>query len=333
MFIDIDHVIELHNTYKMSLRQIAPIVGCCVSHLSKKLKKQGFKARTPTEYNMIRGSISYHLLNDRAWLYDQYINHKKTCSYIAPKAGVKNSNEETVVCALKRHGIPLRDRHESRILNRNDCGFGIDHDIIEGTLLGDACLEVYKKGNKECHTRYCKKNKYYEHSLWVAEQLFSREPESRIFKDSTKLNGKIFEAYKIRTLYHESLDFYYRRWYPESTGFKKHIPNDVCISPKAMLHWFLDDGTSWANKKTGEIKLYFCTQGFIYEEQVLLANRISEKYGIKARVNSTGKSKKGKGTGFHIRICKNDIPLFFNIIGLPPVTCQSHKWKYQVETQ
>lgn len=322
-----DDLYKLYVTNRKSIRQIAAIYSCPFGKIYYLLNKYEIPVRDLSCAQKNRGS-KYALLNDKGWLFEQYTNKKRTCKSIAIEAGIRNGKEGCVVKALKKFGIPVRDRHTTRIYNRDSCGFKLDHDLIDGTLLGDAYLEISDRKSKRCHTRYVKKNKHYQHVLWVAKQLFAYSSQKRIFPDPAVLNGKKFMGYKLRSLNHVELDYYYRRWYPKSKNYKKSIPPDVSISPKTLLHWFLDDGTSWLNKKTGDITLYFCTHGFKFEELVPLSNRITNKYGIAARVNSSGKNAKNKGYGFYIRICKNDIPKFYSIIGPPPVKCLAYKWKY-----
>ena len=66
-------------------------------------------------------------------------------------------------------------------------------------------------------------------------------------------NGKWCNCFVMRSLCHKELLPIYRDWYPESSGYKKIKPRNIEIDKAALLHWFLDDGsTSFSSKRNYE---------------------------------------------------------------------------------
>ena len=74
--------------------------------------------------------------------------------------------------------------------------------------------------------------------------------------------------YKFQTPVDKRLKDEYDRWYPNWNNFKKIVPDGLELTPKILLHWFLDDGTtSWRKQKRSKsVRLTFCSESFSYED-------------------------------------------------------------------
>ena len=314
---------------KLSTGIISKILKIKPFRINYMLRKYNISIRTFKEAQINRGSFKYKKLNNRQWLYDKYITKKLTCTKIAKLIGVKNSKEEIITCALKRHKIPTRTRFASRDINRNDSGFNINHIFIEGALLGDAGLEKLQKCNKKSITRFYKKNKYYKHVYWGSTFLYNKNIKNRISKEYTKLNGKIFPIYRARSLYHKELNIYYKRWYP-APNYIKVIPKDVDISPFSLLNWFLDDGTTYYDKKRNKVRIILCTEGFSYDDLIMICHKLKNTYGFNLWPSLTGKINKKGIKVYEIGFWGKQSEKFYKIIGhCPPelVSVLGYKWK------
>jgi hypothetical protein len=170
---------------------------------------------------------------------------------------------------------------------------------------------IFRRGNK---------NK--DHVQWAANQLFSKNSDKRIYIKFSKLNGKVYKAYVATTLTHDELTKYFKRWYPENFKYIKVIPIDCSIKPKALLHWFLDDGTTSYFKKKINVKLSFCTDGFKKNDLDFLAKRLYKKYGLILHVRTENKKH------YRMFLCGSQIEYFYKIIGKCPFKSLSYKWKY-----
>jgi len=122
------------------------------------------------------------------------------------------------------------------------------------------------------------------------------------------------------------LSSHFRKWYPESSNFKKAVPFDLILTPGHLLHWFLDDGFSYVRKGYGrrskQVLIAFCSESFSREDQQRLCEQMGSKFGIKARV-----SKAQWGTGWRIFLPQSQAGAFYDVIGSAPVESLAYKWK------
>lgn len=110
--------------------------------------KRGYKTWSEESKAKVRlSSIRHPLLNDKQWLYEQYITKKRTTVAIAKEIGCVNS---TVFCALNRFHISRRSRKEA-------CKSGANHHLWRGgtgfrgdTRYTEWRLMVYGRDNYTC---------------------------------------------------------------------------------------------------------------------------------------------------------------------------------------
>lgn len=206
-------------------------------------------------------------------------------------------------------------------------------EAIDGGLAGNAYLRRYNKCGDLSAPYFSRTNKPYAHVLWVASQLFSKGHKNKIKPLFDKRYNRTY--YNFRTLSHDSLMPYFKRWYPEvnpygGRPYEKIIPEDVSITPLALLHCFLDDGTTYQRRKESKTKQVYatlCLEGFYRENLEMYCEKIKKEYGsginIKTRPYTHGK-------GYRIEITQGSYQDFMNIIGPCPEElkeCMGHKWK------
>jgi hypothetical protein len=270
-------------------------------------------------------------LDYRAWLHHEYVIKRKTCGEIAAIVGCSKGK---VYSALSRFGIKAR-RGRGRRDHPN--GIVLNMSVIEGGLLGDASIQRRKPTH---NATFVRTNKNYDHVKYVAS-LLSDDPDNRIssqLRERVKGSGIKYKSFIFRTLSSNILVPIYKRWYPESSGFKKIVPRDFVLDKVSLLHWFLDDGsTNWRkiNGKVSDrrIQLVMATNSFSKDDQEFLASQM-EAMGLGVRVGKIQYRTKCFGVkhdGYKrtniIYVRDSSVQDFFDIIGPPPVESMAYKWK------
>jgi hypothetical protein len=233
--------------------------------------------------------------------------------------------------SLIRQGIRVRGCREAQIYGRIDDGFLINHDVVEGSLLGDASLATYGKRTKLSMPYFNQTSKDYEYMVWLSS-LLGLDTARNIFFNWNNKYKKYY--YNLRSLSHDSLRIYLDRWYPESSSyptkkpFEKIIPNDVCVSPLSLLNAFLGDGTHYRRRhesKKLQICISLCLEGFTPENLEVFRDKANRFFNTD--MFRMLKYKYG-GYGYRIFIRQSKAQDFYAIIGPPPVKCLAYKWKY-----
>jgi len=273
---------------------------------------------------MVKERILYPDLEDKNWLYEKYFIEKKSLTDIQKIVNCKSSN--SIRQALIRHGF--QPRNSSNGLTINNEYISLNHEIIEGCLLGDAGLQKYNKYSKLSYPCFYKKNKNLDHIEYIAK-YFYKDYSKYIKEEFTPLNGKIFNIFTFYTRATDKLISYYERWYPEENNYKKIVPKDIKLTPIVMLNWFMDDGSTSYRKRLyngvcqirhNQIKTTFCTNCFSLEDQCFLRDQINERYNLKC------KERKHLNT-YVLNIPQSKTKDFFEVIGTVPVESMRYKWK------
>ncbi len=312
----------------LSCSEISNSVGCSKDGVRAALLRHSIPLRSSGESIHAKNkrigykSRLYENLNNEQWLREQYLVKNKSTQEIASIVGADSGN--SVRQALIRKGIEVRNKSDGLTIKRTSL-FVENKDVINGCLLGDGFMRVYNRESDESYPAFYKRNKYYDHVLWVGEQLMGSQAAERIRPEIRILNDKEFPCYLLHGFCEKMLLDYYRKWYPKSSGFKKVVPHDLEINEKVILNWFLDDGTSYRYRLTSPTKqviIWFCSESFIKEDQEWLCDKMNEKYNLKAKVHV----RKG-GTGWRIKLPQSKTADFFEIIGPPPIKSLAYKWK------
>lgn len=215
---------------------------------------------------------------------------------------------------LKKHMPEMRPAYQGR--PPHSFPMLLDNkDFIDGLLLGDGCMFPghYNSGLTVTQKASCR-----EFLVWIQDTLKKYNVSSGIYNSSRTSQVCIFYS-------HRSIEFtkFRERWYPSG---KKCIPPDISMTPRALLCWYLGDGTK---HKTNAITLY--TNSFSFEDVNRLSNLLSNKFDI---LNSVHEHKPGKNSwSKHPQTAKPIIYIpvsqakkAFAIMGKPPVNCFLYKW-------
>lgn len=271
-------------------------------------------------------SYKYPLLNDESWLREQYFDKGFSTVTIGEMVQAKDSN--SVRQALIRFGITPRNPHEGQVYLRHH-DFNLDMDIINGCMLGDGYMRKHKKESVVCVPYFTKKNKFLDHVQYVASFLFD-EPDKFITSTTGMCLGKEFPIYVLRGHTDDRLTEIYEKWYPASNNYKKIVPLDLKLNERILLHWFMDDGSSYRRKGYGrrskQIVISFACESFTKEEQEFLAQQMLDKWGLMVNIRYYRIGSDGR-THYRMHLPQSQAEKFFNIIGPPPVPSLAYKWK------
>ena len=266
-------------------------------------------------------STKYPELNDREWLKHQYDDLGLSTVRIAKRLGCGSSS---VRQAMLDHGIKIRDASARRALlmsTRVGDGFIFNRSVIDGCLLGDASLITRNKHSDTSIPYFQKMNKPMDHVEFVASLLFE-EWGDKIHKLEHHSGGVVTKTqYAIYSLSYDEFLPMHREWYPASRGYKKSVPESLQIDETVLLHWFLDDGMCGLHRGTRP-RLIFCSESFLLEDQKMLCQKVNDVFPLGMKVYAAG-----SGTGWRIGIPPDNVALFYEIIGPPPVPSLAHKWK------
>jgi hypothetical protein len=273
----------------------------------------------------------FELLNDKGWLKQKYIEEQLSTIEIAKIVGCKSC--ASVWKYLNHHNIDIRSKSEGHTCNRISDNFIFNLPVIEGCLLGDGSFKSHNKHSDDSYPVFRKSNIGYDHILYVANELFAADAEKRIIEgdNSNSGYGSSKPIFILCSLSHTELMPLYRKWYPPQNNYKKVIPEDIEISSKLLLHWFMDDGRSFQRRKEHHIKKQICIefscQSFTKDELQMLADKIYDKFSLKITPVLHQRHGIIKGTGMDMFVPQSQIELFYEIIGPCPVPSMQYKWK------
>lgn len=254
-------------------------------------------------------------------MYETYVENRMSLNHITRELKLKSSNSARQ--ALLKLGIKVRTTSEG--LRTNNEIITIDEEIVNGSLLGDAGLKKYNRLSENSFPYFYKKNKYYDHVCLIAESFYPSSYKERVKIDINKINDKEFEYYLFRTSVDEVFKKYYDEWYPSENNFKKKVPTSLKLTPKTILHWFMDDGSSYRRiregKRTNQIIICFSSESFSENDNLFLSEELN-KYSLKSSIH-----KVSTGYGWRIGIPQSKNIDFLDLIGECPITSMNYKWK------
>jgi len=215
-------------------------------------------------------------------------------------------------------GFETRNSSEARReWDENPLDYNITYlteDIIEaidGFLLGDGNINYDQKAKRRVARFSCG----VEYEIFCIYLInFFKKYNPKILKVNMKKmkQGFIFNAY---SKFHPDIYKQYLRWYPKVEGKRiKQPPQNVHITPKSVMMWYLGDGSLVKTKYAVIVRL--STDGFLPEKVEMLVKKLNNKGILCCRTFNN-----------RIRIKTKGIPAFFDFIGRKsPVKCYDYKF-------
>lgn len=194
----------------------------------------------------------------------------------------------------------------------------IQKEVLNGALLGDGCLSIHKNG---INAQFSYISKSRQHVEYVGE-YFKEYWTGEEIKDSFYLDKRTNKTYfnsKMKTYTNETFTEEYNRWYING---KKHLPQDLILTPLTCLIWYIGDGGICHGQHTENIKL--ATQCFLKDEQekILLPQlKQFEASLVKGDIGSDGEQQ------YFIYIPHRKEKEFLEYIGECPFDDYKYKWE------
>ncbi len=216
----------------------------------------------------------------------------------------------------KKFGIGRDQSEAARNLDPNplnwDASFMDERTVeaVDGFLLGDGNISSSndrKSGRAQCnleHEEFCR-------FMMLPFALY--RPEVKQYKASSMKSGFCWQG---RTRFHPDLQDQHQRWYPLLDGEPfKRPPDDVRITPRSVMLWYLGDGSL---VQCGDsISLRLSTDYFQDDSVEMLAEKL-KAVGILCHRNGDNR----------IMVEARGIPAFFDFIGRKsPVKCYQYKFE------
>ena len=180
--------------------------------------------------------------------------------------------------------------------------------VLYGTLMGDASIN--HKHGKQCSVAHgINQKEYIENKQYIFGGTLSYNKNRKNLYLNIPSNAQI--KYISELIYANG-----------KKDISKLLPY---VDEISLAYWYMDDG-NLCNKRYPLL----CTDGFTYEEHVLMQKMFKDKWGIKTtiRKNITGGNNKWAGKEYY-RLYISDRDLFFSIIS--PYIIDSMKYKIPFE--
>ncbi len=195
--------------------------------------------------------------------------------------------------------------------------------IITGFLLGDGCV-TQNGNNRTPRLSLTSTEPEYAQAMMAALPFEWTPPQitpaqSMLIKSQT---CQCKESWRVHSLADNCLRVYHDEWY--STG-KKIVPADVALTPEAVLHWFLGDGSSTWQGRPGKqhTLLSFATHGFTKAECEMLCDKLKE-----ADSRMTFQIHRQRAYWVVETNKYSAVSAFYEYIGACPYPCFEYKWKH-----
>lgn len=140
-------------------------------------------------------------------------------------------------------------------------------EFTDGHLLGDGSLVYSSK--RSISPRFTFSSKYHLYLGFLKKQLLALGIQSCPIWSRVRKERRSPVDYILNSWSYYNLSELHKRWYPNG---KKKIPNDLHLSPKVMLWWYIDDGCLTRSASTDQI--FLCTHTFSDEELFSLRRKL-----------------------------------------------------------
>ncbi len=185
-----------------------------------------------------------------------------------------------------------------------------EHDLIIGSLLGDASIRQREKNS--CF-RFSHSIKQKDYSTFKKEKLINFNI-SEFREVKRKIGQNFIHAIDFSTKTHPIFNYYQNLFYKNG---RKVIANEILnqINPQSLVYWICDDG-SYDNKQ-GYIIL--CTNSYSLEEHKLMKEFFKQRFGLDPTIGFRDNKY------YYLRFKQEDSKKLINII--KPFIPESMKYK------
>ena len=152
--------------------------------------------------------------------------------------------------------------------------------IIIGSLLGDGYIEMTSHSNKNARLciAHCEKQLPYLHWMCKSLKPFSNKVKLNSVATKKVYKGHVFTSspiYYFRTVSHPDLAEMRTMFYNFNKIKTITEDNISGVDLLSILIWYCDDGSLHVDKRDGSLYINMATNGFSYEEQLILIDTLS----------------------------------------------------------
>ncbi|MBI2653129.1 hypothetical protein HYX00_06695 [Candidatus Woesearchaeota archaeon] len=185
-----------------------------------------------------------------------------------------------------------------------------EHDLIIGSLLGDASIRQRERNS--CF-RFTHSIKQKEYAQWKANIL--KEFEVSEFREvQRKVNNKYSNFIDFATKTHPVFNYYRELFYKNNSKIVDKASLEH-LNPRSLAVWVCDDGSF--SKKQEYIIL--CTNSFNIEEHKIMKEFFNKKFGLDPTIGFRDKKY------YYLRFSKNDSKKLIEIIRPWIPDCMKYK--------
>ncbi len=293
------------------IRALAEKHDCAISSIHRLLTRNGIKKRGIGVYD--RTHFTYKL--PRIEVVAAYNSGSSVASLVMKH----HCHASSIHRLLNRNGVETRGIgvYDRTHLISNSQLSQFQRQVIEGCLLGDGC--VYDRfGHNANFTVRTIHSSFAEHIVNMLPFHFNIHT---VKAHKTVICGKETfgkTAYNVQSRCDVSLKEFRSQWYD---GRRKIVPDDLSLSPTAVLYWFYGDGATSLVKGKTSVILTLCTNCFSVNECEMLSGKLYDACGVRFNVNL---SKGGPVLQVNKKQAAWD---FFDYIGECTCPCFQYKWK------
>lgn len=234
-------------------------------------------------------------------------NIEKLYKELGTVAGVAtyfNKSYNTMVYWFKKYEVPFVT-HKSLFMELKDTHLSDRcRSIILGTILGDGYVEMTSHSNKNARlcVSHCERQKPYLE--WMCNELKPFSTKVKLLTGETvrEIKGRSFvstPAYYFKTVSHPDLGNFRTEFYNYNKTKVITESNVKNINELSLLVWYLDDGSLHIDKRDGCLYINMATNGFSYEEQLILMEVLSKFFD--GSIRTYQHSNKDRGD-YYIRL-------------------------------
>ena len=198
--------------------------------------------------------------------------------------------------------------------------------ILLGSILGDGSLKIHK-GYKNARFQFVHSLKFKDYFFWKREQVKKDLSSLKDFWEVEELDPQSKKSFKLRYQSRclDSLTYLHDLIHKKSKDGSVRIRRKWLnmLDEQALAIWWCDDGSLVSNTRQG----VFCTDGFLFEDLLILSKYLKKVWNIEVKIISTNKLKKNGKLSYRLWI-RNHLELrkFLKII-IPFIPVKSMLYK------
>ncbi|MFQ5978325.1 MAG: helix-turn-helix domain-containing protein [Candidatus Heimdallarchaeota archaeon] len=307
---------ELYDDKKLSASEIARELKCSRSTVLRYLEKHRIPKRSLKESCTLGKRKQFGgdraILDDPESLRKLFIDDKMTGPEIAKIIGCTH---RTVYLYLKKHSI-LKPEEERKNLQYSK-SIPLSRylkEFLVGSLLGDGHIRKGIFGS-----RYQLTSKHQEYIHYAKSIVEKAGYRCNVNQYTTKRKTTQFI---LTTIYSKQLHALREKFYPEDN---KIVPDDIELTPKVCLYWFLEDGCL-ESKRQRITGINLSTIGFPLSDNMQLVEKLKTILKVGEGIRLTNQN--------YIRLNKLPALKFIKYIGEhSPVKCFKYKFNSKMRAK